>query len=283
MSIPVRLALMLGCLVVMVGAGLSALGLHPLRSLGLGADLSAVEVVRLTRPESATAARLKQDARTDLTGYGTPGRYVPDPLQGTRHVTESGVVWWAAGPVEGPPRPVVILLHGAGRDGHSMVDMWHEVAMAEGVILVAPDFGSLPDSSVGLYDPRAALAALDQAATLYPVDDARVVLFGHSRGGIAAQLWANRVDGPWRAVAVHAGTLPANLVAPVTSGKPVRHYLGTMDQTFSFEEGRESAAAMADAGHPFELVALSGHTHWFYEQGEAISADAWNWLRGQLG
>ncbi|CTQ49805.1 hypothetical protein [Jannaschia donghaensis] len=42
--------------------------------------------------------------------------------------------------------------------------------------------------------------------------------------------------------------------------------------------GRDSAAALASAGHPFDLVRLEGHSHWFYESGEAIAADAWKWM-----
>lgn len=244
------------------------------------AGTDAAQAATLARPATATPAPFTEITRSHLTErYADIDRnYAPDPWQGTRHVSPEGVVWWGAGPGSGARRPMVLLLHGAGRDGRSMVDMWHETAEKAGLVLVAPDYAALPESPLGLYDPAAALDALRHAATLYAVDPSRVYLFGHSRGGIAAQLWANRVAGPWRAVAVHAGTLPAELPRPVTDGVAVRHYLGSVDATFPFPAGRASAQAMAAAGHPFELVRLEGHTHWFYATGEEIAADAWAWM-----
>lgn len=99
-----------------------------------------------------------------------------------------------ASPKLGAPQPVVVLLHGANRTGHSMVDIWHEVAEAQ-----------------GLPDPSAVKAILAQARTLYAADPERLFLFGHSKGGIAAQVWANRTVAPWKAVGVYAGN-PVDLV-----------------------------------------------------------------------
>jgi poly(3-hydroxybutyrate) depolymerase len=37
------------------------------------------------------------------------------------------------------PAPVIVLLHGSGGDGKSMIDPWLPLARSEGIILVAPD------------------------------------------------------------------------------------------------------------------------------------------------
>ena len=281
----VRLLLMGACAAVATLAFGAHLGLidAPMAATLRAADRADAPGA-VPRPAAATPAPLTELTRSHLTERHADidPDWAPDPAQGTRRVTPRGHAWWGAGPTEGAPRPVVLLLHGAGRDGRSLIDMWHETAEAQGLILVAPDYGDRPESPEGLYDPAVALDALAHAATLHPVDGDRIVVFGHSRGGIAAQLWANRVAGPWRAVAVHAGTLPADLPRPVADGVPVRHYLGSADATFPFLEGRASARAMAAAGHPFELVRLEGHSHWLYATGEAIAADAWTWLAARI-
>jgi len=37
------------------------------------------------------------------------------------------------------PAPLLLLLHGSGRDGMSQIDEWKALAEKEGIILVAPD------------------------------------------------------------------------------------------------------------------------------------------------
>lgn len=228
------------------------------------------------------AQTLRNLSRTDLTSYSAVYEYTPDPTQGTRHKTPEGITWWGAGPAkdaaDGALRPVVVLLHGAGRTGHSMIDMWHEVAEAQNIVLIAPDLSGVAGWDKGLPDPRAVGAMLAQAQQIYAADPAQMFLFGHSRGGIAAQVWANRTTAPWQAAAVHAGTLPADAVGPAPRPVPIRHYLGSVDRTFPFGPARDGATAMAQAGHPFDLVRLQGHNHWFYNMGEAIAADAWDWM-----
>ncbi len=245
---------------------------------GLDLDRFGPPVSQRSAATAPVVRKLRESSTADMTSWTRPTRYSPDPTQGTRYKTESGVVWWGTGPRTGSPRPVIVLMHGAGRTGHSMVDMWYETAQAENLILVAPNFDRVPGWSEGLPDIRAALAALAQAQTIHPIDPNQIFLFGHSRGGIAAQLWANRFDGPWRALAVHGGTLPAQLARPVDEGIPIRHYLGSVDHIFPYGPGRDSAAALARAGHPFDLVRLELHTHWFYDIGEDIAAHAWTWF-----
>ena len=275
MSIPRLLAILacLGTLAVTLPAALASLAAPDPADLG---DAPA----RLEAKAPVPAPYVEAERR-DLTRYAAASDYAPDPDQGTFHRTGDGVGWWGAapGPATGD-RPVVLLVHGAGRDGRSMIDMWHETAEARGLVLVAPDFGAAPGWAEGAPDPRIALAALEHAATLHGIDRDRVHLFGHSRGAIVAQAWANRYAGPWRSVAVHAGTLPAPLAGPVGEGVPMRHYLGTLDHIFPVPPARSSGRALAAAGHPFELVMLVGHTHWFYADGEAIAADAWAWMAG---
>src|ERR1043166_8921524 len=67
------------------------------------------------------AAAAKPEKQT-LTSQGTPRTYytfVPEKLAA--------------------PAPLLLLLHGSGRDGMSQIDEWKTLAEQEGIILAAPD------------------------------------------------------------------------------------------------------------------------------------------------
>ena len=206
--------------------------------------------------------------------------YAPDVTGATRHPVLDGIMprtWWGYAP-EGldTPAPVIVLFHGAGRDGLSMIDMWQPVADANGLILVAINDangapGEIPDGAF-LH------SVLNAAAEIYPVDRTRMFLFGHSAGAITAQLAANRVIGPWRGVAAHVGYVNPTLLHPIRDAPPIRLYLGTSDQIFDVTSARIAADYLSRAGHDYELVLIPGHTHWFYEGGPDFAADAWDWF-----
>lgn len=173
--------------------------------------------------------------------------------------------------------PLVLLFPGAGRSAMSMIHMWKDVAEEEGLVLVAVPGLRNGDAA---QDPRAAQLH-DILATVYetyPIDREQVFLFGHSAGGIYAQVVANRVSGPWRAVAVHAGHVVPSWLHPIENAPPVRHYLGSSDATFSPANSRIAGAASARAGHDHELIIIPRHNHWFYEIGPTIARDAWDWF-----
>ncbi|KIT14624.1 alpha/beta hydrolase [Jannaschia aquimarina] len=189
------------------------------------ADLPAVVALAQT----ALPARYVESSRSDLTVHPIAYDCTPRPDQGIRYRTSAGTVWWDwAPPGEAAPRAAIILLHGANRPGESMVDMWRKTAERHGLILIAPDLGGVEGWSRGLPDPARLLDALEAAKILWSVDPERIALFDHSRGGIAAQLIANRVAGPWKAVAVHAGTAPGRLMQQVRNDLPIRHDLSAL-------------------------------------------------------
>ncbi|MEJ6390399.1 alpha/beta hydrolase [Gymnodinialimonas ulvae] len=174
-------------------------------------------------------------------------------------------------------RPVIILFHGAARDELSMIDMWDDVADANGLLLV-----SLKSADtrwdLGTDERPLIAAALTQAEATIPIDRDRMFLFGHSNGSIYAQFLAHRADGPWRAVATHAGTLPAEGMRLRDDGPPIRHYLGAYDHIFPMEEARAAALTLSEHGHRSELMVIPLHNHWFYNAGPRIARDAWAWF-----
>ncbi len=184
---------------------------------------------------------------------------------------------YAPGGATDEPRPVIVLFHGTNRDGMSMIHMWKRVADAQGLVLIglnAPSGGWRGD------DPDADYlhAVLDQAAARHPIDRDRMFLFGHSAGSIVAQVVGNRVQGPWRGIAGHAGTVNPGWLHRVTDAPPVRHYLGTADHIFATEAAIAAGQMVAEAGHDHQLVLIPGHSHWFYVGGPMFAADAWAWF-----
>lgn len=62
--------------------------------------------------------------------------------QAGRHVTLHRFVprtWYEFAPSPATDMPLVILLHGAGRDGLSVVEMWKDIATEHGIALLAPN------------------------------------------------------------------------------------------------------------------------------------------------
>ena len=180
------------------------------------------------------------------------------------------------------PRPVVVLLHGANRDELSMIDMWDEVADRHNLVLVSIRAnGEAWDPNID--ESAFFIQTLNRVASEVSVDLSRVLLFGHSSGAIYAQMLANRHDGPWQAVAAHAGTVPEHWLRDRDQGGvPIRHYLGDNDAMFPVNDATVTGNRFSQAGHSSELVVIPGHNHWFYEGGPAIAEDAWVWFADEI-
>lgn len=186
-------------------------------------------------------------------------------------------IWYELAPGDAPPRALVVLLHGAGRNGLSMLEMWESTAQRAGLVLVAPDApGSHWDRSRSGIE--AIRRAAGDAAARYGIPADRIFLFGHSDGAAMAQ-WMLAQDGtPWRAVAVHGGFAAPGELAGQGAGRPFRIYLGARDQQFKPGPARDSGMAMADRGHPSDLLLIPDHGHWFYTIGPQIAWHGWMWF-----
>lgn len=181
------------------------------------------------------------------------------------------------------PRPLILLFHGAKRDGLSLIEMWERTANRHGLVLLAPEAqgSAWGNSTWALDSPNPALIQrlIDDLAAETPIDRDRIFLFGHSDGAAMAQLLLNRADGPWRAAVLHAGGAPRPLMQPLAAPKPLRVYVGELDESFPPALLRaEVAAPMAALGHPTEFLTIPDHSHWFYEAGPMIAEHAWAWM-----
>ncbi|QPH55034.1 alpha/beta hydrolase family protein [Pontivivens ytuae] len=209
--------------------------------------------------------------------FGRQGTTYVERDQGQRTFETDGVTWHMldfGGSLT--PRPAVVLFHGAGRTGLSQLDMWRAVARQHRLVLIAPDADG--GWSIRQHGAGAVARILEAAGAEARIDSEQIFLFGHSAGGIHAQTLANGTDGPWQAVAVHAGTLPQRRIRAKEGAPDLLLILGTEDLNFPLDDGRASARALAEAGHDVLFRPVLGHDHWFYAIGPSIAATAWDWF-----
>lgn len=155
-----------------------------------------------------------------------------------------------------------------------MLDMWRAIG-ASGAVLIAPDAAD-PNAWNPVDDGAHFLATvLDAAGDAQPFDRGRVFLYGHSGEARLSLYLAACATGPWRAVAVHAGSLPGCTALGQNAAIPVLIQIGDQDRLFDLTAVRQSAADLATAGHMVDLEVIPDHGHWFYDIGPDLAADAW--------
>ena len=186
-------------------------------------------------------------------------------------------LWHGFGPTDGPPRPVIVLLHGAGRNGASMIDMWQDLAKRQNVVLVAPD-ARAPRWSLVTEGPMFLSALLKDAAEQYAIDFKSIYLVGHSNGGAHAMRIANLGGGVFRAVATHSGHSNRLRMIPALNPVPIHSFVGDADVAFTVESSRAALTHLARAGHPTSLTVIPGHNHWYYGIGKNLASVMWQRL-----
>lgn len=80
--------------------------------------------------------------------------------------------------------PLVILLHGSGRDGKSQVMEWRKLAEKEGFLAVGPDSLNSEYWEMPTDGPDMLRDLVKHLGESYSVDPRRVYLFGHSAGAV---------------------------------------------------------------------------------------------------
>ena len=226
---------------------------------------------------------------TRLTGFDKPAggyNYQPVNVRAHQHTLRHKLVerhWFSySTDTSGSARPTIVLLHGSARSGLSMIDMWRKLADQQRLVLIAPDAFQQSGWKFQTDGPAFLEAVIKAAAQEYPVDMENLFVFGHSAGAVFAQMLAERTAGPWKAVAAHAGYLPVDRLTGASGDLPILFLLGDEDASFPMDGAKRSAGVFAKAGHPTRLVALEGHTHWYYHKAPAINAKAWDFFEAQV-
>jgi poly(3-hydroxybutyrate) depolymerase len=183
-----------------------------------------------------------------------------------------------------PAPPLIVLLHGSGRDGKSLVDKWAPLAKKEGVIIVGPDAFQRDGWRIPEDGPDFLHDLVELLRVQYSVDPGRVYLFGHSAGASHALVMAILESEYFAGIAIHAGALSSEQFAVIDRAKrkiPIAIWVGTDDNYFPLPLVRATRDAFNARGFSLVLNEMKGHTHWYYDEAPRINADAWTFLKGQ--
>lgn len=183
----------------------------------------------------------------------------------------------AAGPV-----PLIILLHGSGRDGVSQMRVWQDLGKAQSVALAAPDSFDSRGWSLDTEGPDYFQALVKAVKKEVPIDDRRVYLFGHSAGGHQALGIGLLESEYFAAIAVHAGGLNPSQQIFVQQARrkiPVAMWHGTADRVVPIDFARGTRDMLTGMEIPVQLTEIANHTHDYYTRAKRLNEEVWAFLK----
>lgn len=180
------------------------------------------------------------------------------------------------------PAPLVILLHGSGRNGLSLVEKWKDAAKSEGIIIAGPDSLDRKGWNIPGDGPDFIYELVENLKTKYPINARRVYLFGHSAGAIQALYLSLLESEYFAATAVHAGALgkeDSSYIERAQRKIPIAIFVGTNDPFFPLPAVRATRDALNVRGFNSELTEIKGHTHAYYDRAAEINRSVWEFLK----
>jgi poly(3-hydroxybutyrate) depolymerase len=177
---------------------------------------------------------------------------------------------------------LLVLLHGSGRDGKSLIDPWRPFAKKEGIILAAPDATTPEGWRIPEDGPDFLHDLVEVLAYQKNIDRRRVYLFGHSAGAGHALAMAVLESQYFAAVTAHAGTLDPSLYPNIEGAArkiPIAIWVGTEDALFPLPVVRATRDALKARGFDTKLTELAAHTHAYYDRAPYINEQVWMFLR----
>ena len=178
--------------------------------------------------------------------------------------------------------PLIVTLHGSGRDGKILLDHWKGLAEKEGIILAGPDATERSGWDGAVDGPAFLYALVEHLKSKHPVDPRRVYLFGHSAGAIHGLGIAVLESEYFAAVAAHAGVLPQAYAAYAKQAPrkiPLALWVGTNDRLVPVNDVRQTRDALDYMGFPVALTEIKGHTHDYYSRASGINKEVWEFLQ----
>ena len=183
----------------------------------------------------------------------------------------------------GTSSSLIVLLHGSGRNGISLVEKWRDLAKKEKVILVGPDALNSQGWNIPGDGPDFIHELVEDLKARYPINVRRVYLFGHSAGAGQALYLSLLESEYFAATAVHAGALhgsqDSQLIESAKRKIPIAIFVGTNDNFFPLPVVRATRDALNAKGFNTELTEIKGHTHWYYDKAPEINRSAWDFLK----
>jgi poly(3-hydroxybutyrate) depolymerase len=178
--------------------------------------------------------------------------------------------------------PMVLVLHGNSRDQDYYFDrddhILAKMAEQHGYLVVCP-MGFRPNAGWGsnslnarTQDPsrlkqgelseKDALNVLDLVTKEYPIDLARIYLFGHSAGGAGTWYMGEKYASKWAAIATSAAaTRPAGFPFDRLKGMPIMVCHGDRDDEVPVASSRNMVKAAKESGLDPQYLEVPGATH----------------------
>ena len=175
--------------------------------------------------------------------------------------------------------PTLLLLHGAGGNGLSMLNLWRTLAEEKGVLLLAPTLSltAQQETRVAVLFP----ALLDAVKARWTIDPLRVYAFGYSAGGYFAFDAATVVSGTFAAAGVFAAIIAPGYewIAQQPGRKsPIAFYIGDHDQFFTQTPPRGTRDLLTQNGFTVHYVELPNQDHDYPAIADSVNPDAWAFL-----
>lgn len=182
------------------------------------------------------------------------------------------------------PAPLLVLLHGSGRNGLSLADKWKDLAEQEGFVLLAPDSAESAHWSVPDDGPAFLHHLVEAIRARHPINAQKIYLFGHSGGAIFALTMSLYESQYFAATAVHAGSLYPDTFLLIDLAKrkvPIHIQVGTNDPLFPLASVRATRDALNQKEFAVQLIEIPGHDHRYYDLAPQINQSAWRFLKNQ--
>ncbi len=183
------------------------------------------------------------------------------------------------------PAPLLLTLHGSGRNGKSLVEQWKNLASAEGLIVAGLDATNEQAWAIPADGPALLYDLVEHLKTKYSINDRKIYLFGHSAGGNFALLMAMLESEYFAAVAIHAGAIHKDSQSYIDYAKrkiPIAIFVGDQDQFFPLQMIKETKEALEKRGIKPEVTILKNHDHNYYNLAPKLNKFVWDFLKPQL-
>ena len=178
--------------------------------------------------------------------------------------------------------PLIVLLHGSGRDGTTLIKPWEILAKKERIALAAPDSMVKEAWNMTGDGPYFFKALVEAMRATGRIDGRRIYLFGHSAGGHHSIDMGLLESEYFAAVAVHAGALThdQDLMTGQADRKiPIAMWNGTHDKIVAIDGVRQVRDYLVSKGFSVKLTEMPFHTHDYYSRASDINQAAWEFLK----
>jgi poly(3-hydroxybutyrate) depolymerase len=180
------------------------------------------------------------------------------------------------------PAPLLLLLHGSGRDGMSQINEWKDLAEKEGIILAAPDSANSREWSMNTDGPEFLHDVVEAVRAKHSVDGSRLYIFGHSAGAVFALYMGVMESRYFSAAGVHAGAIGEDFYPSLDVAQrkiPITIWVGTEDPYFKLTLVRATQAELNKHGFDAKVVEIKGHDHNYYAVSKDLNPKIWEFFK----